>query len=310
MNDTSPNRTPLSPYFLDRASTLRDQPDWLEAQLKSDTTRCLIAHGAQLLCRANAPEHPIILTPYELGSAINLSADSVFLGTVEGIAYFAVLVQSAEQAAQLCQQFSGSFEPSVSRAPHMERADKDILSLACFMGYWHSRHRHCGKCGSQTTVVSAGHHRICSDSECAQHFFPNMDPAVIVLVEHDGRALLGRQARWREGMYSTLAGFVEPGETIEAAVAREVHEEAGVPLEAIEYQSSQSWLFPNSLMLGFKAKATSPEITIDPNELESAAWFTREHVRANPDMLPNKASISYALIQSWLQSEDRGVMDQ
>ena len=289
--------TPVSPYFLDRASTLRDQPDWLDSQLKSATTRCLIVHGGQLLCRANAPEQPIILAPHALDSAIHCSTDTVFLGTVEGVSYFAVLVQSEEQVAHL----SGSFEPSVSRAPHMDRADKDILSLACFMGYWHSRHRHCGQCGSPTTVVSAGHHRICSDSKCAQHFFPNMDPAVIVLVEHDGRALLGRQANWREGMYSTLAGFVEPGETIEAAVAREVQEEAGVPLEAIEYQSSQSWLFPNSLMLGFKAKATCPEITIDPNELETAAWFTREQVRANPDMLPNKASISYALIQSWLE---------
>jgi len=297
MNDTSPSHTPVSPYFLDRASTLRDQPDWLETQLNSVTTRCLIVHDSQLLCDANAPEQPIILTPQALESVVNLSTDSVFLGTVEGVAYFAVLVQTGEQVAHL----SGSFEPSVSRAPHMERADKDILSLACFMGYWHSRHCHCGKCGSATTVVSAGHHRICSDTECAQHFFPNMDPAVIVLVEHDGRALLGRQARWREGMYSTLAGFVEPGETIEAAVAREVHEEAGIPLEAIEYQSSQSWLFPNSLMLGFKAQATSTEITIDPNELETAAWFTREQVRANPDMLPNKASISYALIQSWLE---------
>ncbi|MFQ3223947.1 MAG: NAD+ diphosphatase [Lentimonas sp.] len=297
-------RTPVSPYFLDRASTLRDQPDWLDAQLKSDTTRCLIVHAAQLLCHASAPEQPIIIAPDELSNDFDLSTETVFLGTVEGVSYFAALVQSAEQAAQICQSLSGNFEPSVSPAPFTEREDEDILSLACFMGYWHARHRHCGKCGTRTTVVSAGHHRICSDSECAQHFFPNMDPAVIVLVEHNGRALLGRQASWRAGMYSTLAGFVEPGETIEAAVAREVHEEAGVPLEAIQYQSSQSWLFPNSLMLGFRAKAISSEIIIDPNELETAAWFTREQVRANPDMLPNKASISYALILGWLESED------
>ena len=128
-----------------------------------------------------------------------------------------------------------------------------------------------------------------------------MDPAVIMLIEHEDRCLLGRQQHWPEGMHSTLAGFVEPGETIEAAVAREVDEEAGVQIESIRYHSSQSWLFPNSLMLGFTAKATTIELNIDPHELETADWFTRAQVTANPQMLPSERSISYALIHDWLQ---------
>ena len=176
----------------------------------------------------------------------------------------------------------------------------ELLSLACFTNYWHSRNQYCGSCASATEICSAGHMRVCTSTDCAQRYFPSMDPAVIVLIEHKDRCLLGRQPHWPEAMYSTLAGFVEPGETIEAAVAREVNEEAGIHVEEIRYHSSQAWLFPNSLMLGFNAKATSTDLQLDTNELEAAAWFTRDQIRATPQMLPNTQSISYALIQDWL----------
>jgi NAD+ diphosphatase len=131
-----------------------------------------------------------------------------------------------------------------------------------------------------------------------------MDPAIIVLIEYEDRCLLARQSHWREGMYSALAGFVEPGETIEAAVAREVSEEANLPLKEIRYHSSQGWLFPNSLMLGFNATAATSTIQVDTKELETADWFTRDQIRANPQMLPSSNSIAFSLIQDWLDKSN------
>lgn len=131
-----------------------------------------------------------------------------------------------------------------------------------------------------------------------------MDPAVIVLVSSKERCLLGRKKIWSEGMYSTIAGFVEPGETVEDAVAREVWEETGVHIEKVAYQHSQPWLFPSSLMLGFTAIAKDEEITIDKNELEDAGWFTRNEIKSDPRILPYKVSIAYKLITEWLNKGD------
>lgn len=289
--------TQLSPYFIDRVSHVREDSVWIQAQLNDPATRLIVVHRSSVLCHNDEPQRPCLL------STKMVTADpktSVFLGQVDGISYFTLPIKTDEAARQLCNAHQGNFQDHVSRAPMLESKYSDLLSLASFTSHWHSRHFYCGSCGSPTIMRSAGHMRACSSTSCAQQYFPSMDPAVIVLIEYEDRCLLGRQANWREGMYSTLAGFVEPGENIEAAVAREVNEEAGIHLEDIRYHSSQSWLFPSSLMLGFNAKATSLDLKLDPNELETADWFTRDQIKANPQMLPNQRSISYTLIQDWL----------
>ncbi|MBU0968549.1 MAG: NAD(+) diphosphatase [Proteobacteria bacterium] len=182
--------------------------------------------------------------------------------------------------------------------------DIELLALARFMSFWHSRNQYCGKCGKKTKISEAGHVRICQHERCKEHYFPSMDPAVIVHVSSKERCLLGRKKIWPEGMYSTIAGFVEPGETVEDAVVREVREEAGIHIDKVAYQHSQAWLFPGSLMLGFTAIAKDEKITVDKNELEDALWFTRNEIKSDPRILPYKVSIAYKLIMEWLSKGD------
>jgi len=166
---------------------------------------------------------------------------------------------------------------------------------------WRARHRFCSVCAYPTVSERAGHVLRCSNPDCTHEFFPRIDPAVIVLVTDGDRVLLGRQATWPAGRYSTIAGFVEPGESLEDAVLREVHEETGVRVSNVEYHSSQPWPFPSSLMLGFHAKAEpGAEIQMTPDgELEHADWFTREDIVSGKLLLPFSHSISYRLIQAW-----------
>ena len=143
---------------------------------------------------------------------------------------------------------------------------------------WHARHRFCARCGSMTALAKGGWQRNCLNEGCGAEHFPRVDPVTIMLVEHDGNLLLGRQPRFPAGNYSALAGFVEPGESIEEAVAREVLEEAGVRVRDVRYVASQPWPFPSSLMIGCHAHADDPTVVIDITELEDARWFSRAEV--------------------------------
>jgi NAD+ diphosphatase len=175
------------------------------------------------------------------------------------------------------------------------------LSLAS----WHSRHGFCSVCGSPSAIFRGGWARRCD--ACGSEHFPRVDPVVIMLVEHDGRLLLGRQPIYPPGRYSALAGFVEPGETIEAAVARELGEEAGIAATDIDYIASQPWPFPSSLMIGCTARATSDVLTIDHDELDDARWFTRAEVAAAiagdpaaPFLPPPPFAIARTLLDHWI----------
>jgi NAD+ diphosphatase len=172
---------------------------------------------------------------------------------------------------------------------------------------WHRRHGFCSVCGAATASREAGHVRRCTDPDCGAHCFPRTDPAVIMLV-HDGgdRVVLGRKASMLPGQHSILAGFVEPGESLEDAVRREVFEEVGLELGEVIYHSSQPWPFPANIMLGFTARATTFDLNVDYNELEDGArWFTRDFLRSSPEdesfRLPRRDSISRRLVNEWLE---------
>ena len=168
---------------------------------------------------------------------------------------------------------------------------------------WHVRHRFCAKCGTATAMFRAGWARKCPN--CATEHFPRVDPVVIMIAEHDGRALLGRGKGWPPGRYSALAGFLEPGESIEEAVAREIAEEAGVRVGRVRYVASQPWPFPSSLMIACVAEAEDDAITLDVNELEDAMWVPREMVRAvlrgedGPFLPPPPYAIAHTLLSVW-----------
>ncbi|HWU77747.1 MAG TPA: NAD(+) diphosphatase [Rhodanobacter sp.] len=180
-----------------------------------------------------------------------------------------------------------------------------LFAYAKGLAHWQRETRHCTGCGSALRLVAAGHRAQCINPACAKLHFPRTDAAVIMLVEHEGACLLGRQASWPAGRYSTLAGFVEPGESLEDAVRREVAEESGVIVDDVHYHSSQPWPMPASLMLGFIATARSRQIAMRDHELEDARWFTPQQIIDginDGSFLPSTAlSVSYRLLAHWLQ---------
>lgn len=189
----------------------------------------------------------------------------------------------------------------------LDAASAGLLAYAKALCHWQRHARYCGRCGAPTRVRDGGHLIVCSNPDCATQQFPRLDPAVIMRVTHDDRVLLGRQAGWPPGLYSVLAGFVEPGESLEDAVRREVTEEARLKLTRVRYHSSQPWPFPSSLMLGFTAEAASPE-AVARDELEDVQWFDRDElarsVRRGRLRLPPPLSISHRLLADWYASED------
>jgi NAD+ diphosphatase len=243
--------------------------------------------------------------------------EAVFLGVVEERAHFALDLSTIEapldQLASPVRRESGlaaatlRFADLRQLAGRLDRREAALLAHARAMMYWHARHRFCGVCGSPTRSEEAGHMRRCTAPACDAMHFPRTDPAVIMLVTRGDEALLGRSRQFPPGMYSTLAGFVEPGESLEDAVAREVHEETGVGVGAVHYHSSQPWPFPANIMLGFYAEASSREITIDFGELEDARWVSRDWLMTHADddtfRMPRHDSIARRLIGDWLSGD-------
>ena len=287
-------------WDIDRATELRRDEAWLAARLADARTRVVpVWRNRNLLAPGDEPA-PIYLAP---APEVLASGEApVLLGLVEDVAYFAIDVSRHDEPPLAGR---GRYLDLREVGPLLPRLDGAILAYARGMTIWQRRHMFCGRCGSPTESREAGHVRVCSSPDCGAPCFPRTDPAVIMLV-HDGgdRVLLGRQRMWRTGQHSVLAGFVEPGESLEQAVAREVREEVGIAVTDIAYHSSQPWPFPSSIMLGFVARALEVELRVNRAELEHAAWYSREEVRNSPEddafRLPRRDSISRRLIEDWL----------
>jgi NAD+ diphosphatase len=281
--------------YLDRAAHLRSDETWFSNALKDRTSRVVAVWNSRNLVSAAGPRAALLTLDKIPAEQRNLSS-LILLGCADGIHLFAYEFESIDPP-----QFgSGTrFEDLRLVASLLPANDAGILAYARALVSWRRRHRFCGSCGCPTLPARGGHVLVCTNASCRHEQFPRLDPAIIVLITDGERALLGRQATWPLGRYSTIAGFVEPGESLEDAVVREVLEETGVLVDNIEYHSSQPWPFPSSLMIGFSARAVTHEIERRDDELEDARWFSREEVAAGTPVLPPQQSISFSLIEHW-----------
>ncbi len=285
--------------YIDRRAELREEADWPEAALSDPTTLYLVGKGTTHLVQTKPEpriefltyEHPIVRAaqPSEL----------VLLGWFRGAR--CVLIELGPEPDPSSLPEGATFEELRPLSPILQGDEAGVLGFARALSIWRSRQRFCGICGASTVPVRAGHVIRCTNQACNHEFFPRLDPAIIVLVTDGARALLGRQATWPPGRYSTIAGFVEPGESLEDAVAREVLEETAVKVTSVRYHSSQPWPFPSSLMVGFRATAEPGSIVRVNGELEAASWFNREQIESGATLLPPSHSISYRLISAWLK---------
>ncbi len=280
---------PPEPFFsgpgLDRADALRGAPEKIAQLAASDRAR-------ELVWRDGIPG---------IGADGRLewqpaAGASLFLGLEDGAPRFSSLADPASQAFNVM--------PLLAQ---LDDAEAPLFAAAMSLTRWHQRHCYCANCGQLSEIVRGGWSRTCP--QCAAEHFPRVDPVVIMLVEHEGTVLLGRQPHYPAERYSALAGFVEVGESIEAAVAREVAEEAGLEVRDVRYVASQPWPFPSSLMLGCFAQALDGDLVIDTTELEEARWFTREEVRgalagdARPSFRPPPpTAIARTLLEHWLNA--------
>lgn len=297
-----PNAYTGSP--LDRAAKLRDDAGFIATALTGAETLFAPVWRARSLMKGVAEGQPeaVLLTGAAAEAVRMAGGPWSFLGLWEGRSVFAVDCSQAEDPLPLLPAEMGGFTDLRAVAGMLPPGEASVLAHARGLMHWRTKHRFCGICGSLCEPRSAGHVMVCTGCN-AQHF-PRTDPAVIMLVVREGRALLGHSQRFPSStMYSTLAGFVEPGESLEEAVAREVEEEVGVKVGAVHYHSSQPWPFPSSIMLGFYAVGLTDAITIDEEELRDARWFTPEQLRnakAHGFALPRADSIARRLIEDWL----------
>lgn len=284
---------------VDRATCRRLDQAWLAETWQRPDTRVLVVAAGEVLVAGEEPAvHLLLLPPGELTGS-NHSPDRYFLGAdPSGASYFALPAATLPDLPDPTLRAAGLWEVGAL----LSLRDAGLMVQAVALESWHRRNRFCARCGGPTAPALAGHARRCS--ACSAEHFPRTDPAVIVLVtdEHD-RVLLGHQERWPSGRYSVLAGFVEPGESLEEAAVREVAEETGVRITDLSYVASQPWPFPSSLMLGFTARAWSTDIQVDGEEIAEARWFTRAELRAcmvsGQVLPPNRVSIAAHLIEGW-----------
>lgn len=301
---------PYAGMPLDRAAYQRRDQRWLAQQTARHDGIYLPIHDGRNLFQTEADGGSrLALDKAAATPWLGQGAVPILLGLQGPTPCFALDVSAMPQQ-QLEAAFGGRFIALRQIAGLLSAADCALLGYARGMAHWHAQHGFCPRCGGATRPCDGGAHRICTLPDCAQRHFPRTDPAVIMLVERpDGDAcLLAHHQRFQAPVFSTLAGYVEVGETLEETVAREVFEETGIIVDNIRYLASQPWPFPSAIMLGFYATARTTEITVDPEELVAADWFSARQLAAfgefgdsdRQPMLPRRDSIARTLIERWM----------
>lgn len=300
---------------LDRRGDLRAEADGLS---RLDSSRHMVVWHGKVLCDG---DRLVLLTSGQVKIFGSQKQDPIYLGEADGEHYFAHDVSFWDPPDGIPDTLGAFSDPSIQTVDFLKNEpsfceirsvmaefsvlEAELTAAGKAILSWHLIHGYCARCGSKTQTAEGGWRRDCP--ACKGQHFPRTDPVVIMLITHGNSVLVGRSPGWPDGMYSLLAGFVEPGETIESAVRREVLEESGIRVGRVGYLASQPWPFPSSLMLGCWGEATSHEITIDPNELEDAIWITREemlsvfagehpHIKA-----PRRGAIAGFILDHWLK---------
>ena len=262
-----------------------------------------------MILKARGALHDPLFDADEIAS-LPLDSERIFLGMLKGAVRFGLpLAAQAAETLKNDPDFLVSDLRSIAVQGLVAPDHLAPLAEAKALLHWHARHRFCANCGSPTDAIESGWRRDCP--QCHMQHFPRTDPVVIMLAVNGDNCLLGRQNRFATGMWSCLAGFVEPGETIEEAARRETLEEAGIRCGRVRYFASQPWPFPSSLMIGCHAEAISSDIKVDTNELEDARWFSRDEAsamlaRQHPDGLatPPPVAIAHHIIRAWVEKGD------
>lgn len=288
----------FSGRYIDRHSTLRIDTAALETA-RTDPATCFVAvwHSRCLVCGSDIA----LLAPANVSTYMHNPERSTFLGRLDNRCVFALAIDSHDEPDFGADtEFVGLREIST----RLDAADAALAAFAKAIIAWQDNHRHCGVCGARNCAVEGGFVMACTDRGCGHRSFPRLDPAVIVLVHNLDRVLLGRQTKWPERRFSTIAGFVEPGESLEDAVRREVAEETNISVGDATYIASQPWPFPAALMIGFHARGVSEDIRLNDGELAEARWVSRRDITSGDIVLPPRISIAYHLIETWFDQYD------
>lgn len=299
-------RLVFSSAGMNRLGPMRRDSDWIRKQLTQENALILpLWRGKVWIRKEERYVRALSLRWHQVRSQLQPDHCS-FLGQEDHVSYFTVELGDANtEPEQICSAVQGEFADLKQVSPLLSHFEANKLAYAQGLLYWHRQQEYCGRCGERTESRESGHVRVCLNGDCGAKFFPRTDPAIITLVECGDYCLLGRQSSWPSGVYSTLAGFVEPGESLEDAVRREVFEETAVQVSQVQYQGSQPWPFPSSLMLGFRASANSlkPVHLLD-GELEDARWLRRSELLSGESDIrfPPRVSIARSLIDSWLHA--------
>lgn len=298
---------PFARSPLDRANNQRRSREWVEARRADPASRFLPFWRLQPLVK-RGEERSLAWAKEEFFEDLDPAPEPVLLGMDGGVAHWAVDVSSVDEPDDVFGIADvASFEDLRATVAALPASEAAIAAQGRSLIDWHARHPYCAVCGGHTRAVQGGANRICF--ECQAEHFPRTDPVAIAVVVRGQQCLLGRSPGFPAEMFSALAGFVEPGETLEDAVRREVFEESGVRVGAVTYVASQPWPFPSSLMIGCIAHAESDAIEIDPAEIEEARWFSRDALRAalagrrEGLMVPPPMAIAHHLIRAWVESD-------
>ncbi|WP_323780566.1 NAD(+) diphosphatase [Thalassovita sp.] len=306
---------------LDRAAELRGDADAMAAAAAAPgATTMVLWRGKPLISRGPEGNTDLTRLPLDHPILAEVREAPIFLGREDSGPVFAHDISGWVPAALDPAALNSFFDPSEQHHPSLPDSDSfaelrmimtrltardaELAATSRALLNWHRTHRFCSKCGQESVMSMSGWQRNCPS--CGSQHFPRTDPVVIMLITRGNSVLMGRSHGWPAGMYSLLAGFVEPGETLEAAVRREVFEESGIRVGAVEYLASQPWAFPASLMFGCKGEGLSEEVTIDPKEIEDARWFSREEIMLSfsgqhPVLRPaRKGAIAEFLLRNWL----------